>query len=274
MTFQNRNQFTGKGSDDVGSFTFKNGKITGGFSNANIKRVYVSNRWKIASLAGWLLWVWFYDTSSSSHPQNGVKNNILSSACTALKPRWNVHSLSLSLVVYSFIYLLCFYNDISSLSTVLAKLQLANLMAGPKYLPTVNSKFVKDLKLMLTCKYFCMWRIATQLLCPSPFSSESGQTRQWQKEPLYLATNLFSLQVPRYSLSKITSSTRCATRVTSWGYRWRGAGGFSPIIVSEATGLCGLLDKCPSTHLHGSFPKPTDFTRIISSVQFNTLYIY
>ncbi|KAJ7390334.1 hypothetical protein OS493_025585 [Desmophyllum pertusum] len=30
MTFQNRNQFTARGNDDVGPFIFKNGKISGG----------------------------------------------------------------------------------------------------------------------------------------------------------------------------------------------------------------------------------------------------
>lgn len=29
MTFQSRDQFTARGSDEIGSFTFKNGKITG-----------------------------------------------------------------------------------------------------------------------------------------------------------------------------------------------------------------------------------------------------
>jgi len=29
MTFQSRDQFTARGSDEIGSFTFKNGQITG-----------------------------------------------------------------------------------------------------------------------------------------------------------------------------------------------------------------------------------------------------
>ena len=39
MTFQNRNQFTGSGSDDIGAFTFKNGKITGRLKKGQINLV-------------------------------------------------------------------------------------------------------------------------------------------------------------------------------------------------------------------------------------------
>lgn len=37
MTFQSRDQFTARGSDEIGSFTFKNGKITGACSTQYIK---------------------------------------------------------------------------------------------------------------------------------------------------------------------------------------------------------------------------------------------
>ena len=37
MTFQSRDQFTARGSDEIGSFTFKNGKITGACNTQYIK---------------------------------------------------------------------------------------------------------------------------------------------------------------------------------------------------------------------------------------------
>ena len=47
LTFQNKDQFTARGSDEVGSFTFKNGKITGAcnirYTKAYYKWCYFSN---------------------------------------------------------------------------------------------------------------------------------------------------------------------------------------------------------------------------------------